>query len=98
MATHIEQHGLDPERDRSKAINALLAEASRPEGGVRAAGFDPVAVRWRVGRKLRRTLYAQLGPESSDDDPLLGLVDDEDVAVHICAVHNASLPSPETGV
>lgn len=38
---------------------------------------------WRVGRKLGRTIYAQLGEEPSADDPFLGLMESEDIAVTV---------------
>jgi hypothetical protein len=31
--------------------------------------------RWRVGRRVGRTIYRQLGPNPSDDDPLIGVMD-----------------------
>lgn len=36
--------------------------------------------RWRTGRKVGRTIYQQLGPEPSDDDPLIGVMDTPDLA------------------
>jgi hypothetical protein len=30
---------------------------------------------WRTGRKVGRTIYFQRGPEPSDDDPLVGVMD-----------------------
>lgn len=32
-------------------------------------------VKIRQGRKVGRTLYRQIGPEPSDDDPLIGVMD-----------------------
>lgn len=46
---------------------------------------------WRVGRKLGRTIYCRISDEDSDDDFLLGMVDNADIAQHICDVHNAAL-------
>ncbi len=45
---------------------------------------------WRVGRKLQRTLYAVVGEEPSDDDVLLGMVDDPAIAALIVSEHNQS--------
>lgn len=45
---------------------------------------------WRVGRKLGRTVYAQEGPEPSDDDPLLGLMETEHIAAYVVELHNAA--------
>src|SRR3954465_9557242 len=43
---------------------------------------------WRPGRKVGRTIYAQLFPTPSDNDILLGMVDFPDLAEHICDLHN----------
>lgn len=43
---------------------------------------------WRVGRKLGRTIYAQLGPEPSADDPLLGTLDSPELAAEAVRCHN----------
>lgn len=43
---------------------------------------------WRVGRKLGRTIYAQAGPEPSDDDELLGLMETEAIAEEVVRLHN----------
>lgn len=45
-------------------------------------------VRWRVGRKLKRTIYAQWGPEPSDDDMLIGMLDTSWQAAHVVEIHN----------
>lgn len=50
-----------------------------------------IHLRWRQGRKLGRTLYAMLGDEPSDNDVLLGMVDDPLLAQYIVAIHNARL-------
>jgi len=43
---------------------------------------------WRVGRKLGRTVYAQVGPVPSDDDELLGLMETEAIAESVVKAHN----------
>jgi hypothetical protein len=43
---------------------------------------------FRVGRKLGRTIYFQYGPEPSDDDTLIGMMDSADVARAICVAMN----------
>lgn len=43
---------------------------------------------WRQGRKIGRTIYAQMGPEPSDDDPLIGVMDTPDLAAAACEAHN----------
>jgi hypothetical protein len=35
---------------------------------------------WRVGRKVGRTIYRQLGPEPSDADELVGMMDTAELA------------------
>lgn len=59
---------------------------------------DPIHVnlvgRWRVGRKVGRTIYAQQGSEPSNDDPLIGVMDYPLLAALAVEGHNnnASLP------
>lgn len=36
--------------------------------------------RWRVGRKVGRTIYQQTGPEPDDTDPLIGVMDTPELA------------------
>lgn len=52
---------------------------------------NPLKLRWRVGRKLGRTVYAMLSETPSEDDLLLGVFDEESVAQHIVDIHNESL-------
>lgn len=47
--------------------------------------------RWRVGRKLGRTIYAQIGAEPALEDVVLGMVDDQRIAQAICDEHNDAL-------
>lgn len=37
-------------------------------------------VKFRKGRKAKRTLYLQLGDQPADDDPIIGIVDNEALA------------------
>jgi hypothetical protein len=55
------------------------------------AGFYPLENFWRTGRKLGRTIYAQLGPEPSDDDPLIGVMDTRTIADEAVECHNRYL-------
>ena len=41
-------------------------------------------MRLRVGRKVGRTIYLQLGDEPSDEDVLVGVVDTAALAQFIC--------------
>jgi hypothetical protein len=50
-----------------------------------------VTVRWRTGRKVGRTLYAQPGPEPSDSDPLIGVMDTAELAAEAVAAHNLKM-------
>lgn len=43
---------------------------------------------WRVGRKLGRTVYAQVGDEPDDEDPFLGLMETEDIAAQVVDAMN----------
>lgn len=54
---------------------------------------DPglVSLPWRVGRKVARTIYAMTGPEPSDDDPLIGVMDSPELAEAACLAHNFDL-------
>jgi hypothetical protein len=47
--------------------------------------------RWRTGRRVGRTIYAQLGPEPSDLDPLIGVMDDPLYASAVVLGHNWAL-------
>jgi len=48
-------------------------------------------VRWRVGRKVGRTIYAMVGPQPSDDDVLIGVMDTEALARDAVGAHNTRL-------
>jgi len=50
-----------------------------------------LAGRLRVGRKVGRTLYIQLGEESSDDDELCGMMDSPELAAIVVAAVNGTL-------
>lgn len=60
-------------------------------------GLDPYAgdpVRWRVGRKVGRTIYEQIGDEPSYDDPMIGAMDTPELARDAVRGHNSFLSSP----
>lgn len=50
-----------------------------------------LALKWRTGRKVGRTVYAQLGAEPKDGDPLIGVMDTAVFASHIVKLHNEGL-------
>jgi len=43
---------------------------------------------WRVGRKVGRTIYAQIGEKPSDEDPLIGVFDTRVLAKQAVQSHN----------
>lgn len=53
---------------------------------------------WRTGRKLGRTVYVQVGPEPSDDDLLIGMMDTPEIATEAAGAHNVAggwpIPAP----
>lgn len=55
------------------------------------AGLYPLQNHWRVGRKGGRTIYAQIGPEPSDDDVLIGVMDTRSIAQEAVSAHNRVL-------
>jgi hypothetical protein len=53
---------------------------------------DLILKEWRTGRKLGRTIYAQVhGEEASDDDVLIGMMDTEMLAREVIEAHNRVL-------
>jgi hypothetical protein len=46
---------------------------------------------WRTGRKVGRTIYAQLGKVPSDADPLIGVMDTRALAHEAVEAHNRLL-------
>jgi len=54
---------------------------------------DYLDSRWRSGRHVGRTLYAMSGPEPSDSDPLIGVMDTPELAARVVRDHNAALPA-----
>lgn len=46
------------------------------------------ALKWRTGRKVGRTVYAQLGHEPSDGDILIGMMGTPLLAAAVAATHN----------
>ena len=46
---------------------------------------------WRTGRKVGRTIYAQDGPQASDDDRLIGVMDTPELAAQACEGHNTRI-------
>lgn len=46
---------------------------------------------WRTGRKVGRTVYAQIGTEPSDKDVLIGVFDTRELAASAAKAHNAAI-------
>jgi hypothetical protein len=44
---------------------------------------------WRVGRKVGRTIYLQLGDQPGDTDLLIGMMDTPDLARRVVEAMNA---------
>ena len=53
--------------------------------------LKPEKLPWRVGRKVGRTVYAQLGAEPDDHDPIIGLLDTKALAEAAVRAHNDEL-------
>ena len=51
---------------------------------------DLSVLRWRTGRKVGRTIYAQPGADPSDEDILIGLMDTPKLAHAVVVEHNAA--------
>jgi hypothetical protein len=51
-------------------------------------GLYPLQNLWRVGRRVGRTIYAQIGAEPSDDDVLIGVMDTPAIARAAVEGHN----------
>ena len=56
---------------------------------------DPLSLPWRTGRKVGRTIYAQHGPEPSDTDELIGVMDTPVLAAEAVRWHNAAQQIPQ---
>jgi len=46
---------------------------------------------WRVGRRVPRNIYAQLGPDPDDGDVAIGQLDSSILAADAVASHNEAL-------
>lgn len=46
---------------------------------------------WRVGRKVKRNIYVQVGAAPSDDDVIIGQMDSGTLALAAVQIHNAWL-------
>lgn len=46
---------------------------------------------WRVGRKVGRNIYAQLGPDPDDGDVIIGQMDSATLAAEAVQAHNEAI-------
>jgi ribosomal protein S27AE len=94
MATTTETGTADDEAARCPECGVPLTShhdpaCSQPCG--RCEARDPLRQPWRTGRKVGRTVYMQPGPEASDSDPLIGVMDTPELAAEACEAHNYRL-------
>jgi hypothetical protein len=47
--------------------------------------------KWRVGRKVGRTVYAQIGRSPNNSDPLIGVFDSAELAEEAVKAHNNNI-------
>ena len=79
-----------PEPCAGRAADSNLGPYAQAAMRARAA-HDAAHLPWRVGRKIGRTIYAQVGGEPSDSDPLIGVMDTIELALEAAQGHNALL-------
>lgn len=77
------------------AIVAVLEDMgvkfSMPETPPEGIGLYPLRNPWRVGRKVGRTIYAQIGSEPHEDDVLIGVMDTPELARAAVEAHNEAV-------
>ena len=72
-----------------EALFRRVLEAALPHLPV--ARQDLHLLPWRQGRHEPRHMYAQIGAEPSDDDPVVGTLDTPEAAEDACLAHNERL-------
>jgi hypothetical protein len=65
-------------------ITAALMQSEDP-------AVAPMWLLWRTGRKVGRTIYAQIGEQPSDGDVLIGMMDTRELADEAVRAHNLTL-------
>lgn len=83
----------DPTVLSDEALFRRVLEAALPH--LPAGRQDLHLLPWRQGRHEPRHLYAQLGPEPSDDDLVVGTLDTPEAAEEACTAHNERLAARE---
>jgi hypothetical protein len=84
MANYLPPTSIEPLPPREGSITAALQASEAPMEA-------PNWLRWRVGRKVGRTIYAMVGDNPSDDDHLIGTMDTPRLAEEAVTAHNATL-------
>jgi hypothetical protein len=81
------------EQHPTKGIGHVTAALQATDDPMAAPNWLP----WRTGRKVGRTLYAQIGNVPSDDDVLIGVMDTPELADEAAKAHNATLERVQRG-
>jgi hypothetical protein len=85
----------DPMVLSDEALFRRVLEAALPH--LPAVRRDLHALPWRQGRHEPRHMYAQIGAEPSDDDPIVGTLDTPEAAEEACLAHNERLATQRDG-
>lgn len=75
---------VEPLPPREGSITAALQASEAPMDA-------PNWLRWRVGEKSPRTIYAMVGDRPSGKDELIGVMDTPKLAEEVVTAHNAVL-------
>jgi ATP-dependent Clp protease ATP-binding subunit ClpA len=89
----LDRLGLNADEVRAATLRRLVEEQQQPKPAPRLP--------WRVGRqegRTVRTIFQQIGPEPSDDDVLIGVMDTPELAREVVDARNSSRPPLRTAV
>jgi hypothetical protein len=78
-------------RSRRRSRKALPDAAGQESVAAAKYVVKLESLPWRTGRKVGRTIYAQLGAEPDDHDPLIGMLDTAVLARAAVRAHNKEL-------
>lgn len=78
-------------QDNWDRFNSIGKRLTKPNEGTQLSKIDPIETRWRTGRKNHRIIYMQPKEIPTDLDPMIGVMDDIQVAREVVATHNARL-------
>lgn len=76
MNDHPTQHEVEPKPQPSRGVVAASLAVTDDGYALRLVPRAP----WRIGRKVGRTIYVQVGDHASDDDHLIGMMDTPELA------------------